>query len=131
MRNEILSWSILAPTPQCYYHTASQQHIVYWQGIAMLRAHAMIIIQSNWLGAYPSPTMKTSVYDQFKKAYLLGAFGEVNWDFTLKSMDANTHITQLRKWVTKHNKELLKDLKEKYTIQEAMSWFCYEEIINE
>jgi len=133
MRNELISWSILAPTPQCYYHKPSNSHIVYWQGVAMTRAHAMILVQELYLGAYATPLMKISAYNELKRVYHLGAFGHQNWEWALRESNANDHLTRLRKWLQKHNPKLFTDLLNSYDIKTAMSWFTkdYEQVLDD
>ena len=133
MRDDLISWSLIAPTPQCYYHVKSRSHIVYWQGIAMTRSHAMMIVQEAWLSSYASPTMKEEAYNQLKRAYLLGAFGHVPWGYTIQHMDANTHLSQLRKWIKRQNPVLLGNLTRDHSIKTAMGWFTkdYETMIDD
>lgn len=135
MRNDIVAWSLLAPTPQCYYHTASDSNIVYWRGIAMAKTQAMIIVQEKWLQSYASPEMKKGAYNQFKQAYYLGAFGPVDWTYSLTNtiLDANSHLFKLRKWIQKQDPAGFIELTKNYDIKTAMSWFTkdYEQILND
>lgn len=129
-RNEIIAWSLLAPTPQCYYHQHSDSHIVYWQGIAMAKTQALIIVHENWIRCYSTPSMKEGAFSQFKRAYLLGAFGDVNWNNILQ-VDSSQHLSLLRKWLNKHNPKLFETLVKDHDIKDAMRWFDkdYETVI--
>jgi hypothetical protein len=135
MRSDIVAWSLLAPTPQCYYHSASDSNIVYWRGIAMAKTQAMIIVQEKWLQSYASPEMKKGAYNQFKQAYYLGAFGPVDWTYSLTNtiLDANSHLFKLRKWIKKQDPAGFIELTKNYDIKTAMSWFTkdYEQILND
>ena len=134
MRNDIVAWSLLAPTPQCYYHTASDSNIVYWRGIAMAKTQAMIIVQEKWLQLYASPKMKKGAYNQFKQAYYLGAFGSVEWTYSLThNVDENLHLRKLKIWLEKQDPAVFNGLTENYDIKTAMSWFTkdYEQILND
>lgn len=134
MRNDIVAWSLLAPTPQCYYHTASDSNIVYWCGIAMAKTQAMIIVQEKWLQSYASPEMKKGAYNQFKQAYYLGAFGSVDWTYSLiHIVDETSHLHKLKIWLEKQNPKIFDSLTEHYDIKTAMSWFTkdYEQTLDD
>lgn len=124
-REDILSWSILTPVPQCVYHQLSDSHLVYWQGIAMTRLHAMMIIQEQWINSYPTPYMKQMAYKEFLRSYWAGAFGSVIWNLTLESIDTpDAYMTFLRKILVRKNKDLFENLKAQYSIKDAMLWFA-------
>ena len=93
----------------------------------------MMIVQEAWLSSYASPTMKEEAYNHLKLAYLLGAFGHVTWGYTIQHMDANTHLSQLRKWIKWRNPVLLGNLTRDYSIKTAMGWFTkdYETMIDD
>lgn len=129
--SEILAWSLIAPTPQCCYHAASNSHIVYWKGVAMVKPQAMMLVHESWLSSYATPSMKLGAYNQLKRAYHLGAFGEVDWNYTLKNLDANAHYIALKKWLYAQDPNLWKHLYSNHDIKTAMSWFTkdYETVI--
>ena len=121
-RNAAVAWSILSPTPQCYYHAPTRSHIVYWQGIAMTRVHAMMLIQENWLNSWATPEMKVGAFKEWKRVMLTGGFGQVNWH--LRDQHPDYYISQLRKWIVGHNSELWNTLMRDYDIKDAMLWFA-------
>jgi hypothetical protein len=131
MRKEQLAWSLISPTPQCFFHIPSNSYIVYWQGVAMSKAQAMIIVQQQWLETYATPSMKEAAFFHFKTAYLLGAFGNVDWNYSLMHFDGRQHITKLQQWLIKHDKNLFAKLTASYDIKTAMSWFTedYQQIL--
>jgi hypothetical protein len=127
-RAEQISWSLIAPTPQCFYHMPSRSHIVYWQGVGMTRNQAMMIVQSAWIQAYPTPAMKRAEFANFKRAYLLGAFGNTPW--RVEHYTADTHLGNLYNWIKKQNPNLFQTLSRQYSIKEAMGWFLDETVLN-
>lgn len=120
-----LTWSKLTPTPVCAYHVRSDAHLVYWNGVAMVRASALIITASVWGLSYPSPKMHASAYEEFKRACMLEAFGKVKWRSTELS-DARSYHMRLTKWINKENSRFLKDLESGYSLREALEWFHSE-----
>jgi hypothetical protein len=122
-REDALAWSILDPRPGFYYHPRSDAHICIWQGVVMTQIHALLMIAGNWNLTYPNDRMRKSAYAEFIRAYRLGAFGDhPNWEYTM-SEDPYGYITQLGRWITKRNPNLLTDLKSQYSIKEALEWF--------
>jgi hypothetical protein len=121
-RNDALSWSILSPTPQCYYHAPTCSHVVYWQGIAMTRVHAMMLIQQEWVQSWATPEMKVGSFKEFKRVYLTGGFGKVKWHTV--DLGFENYMGQLRKMMIKNDVEFFNKITQQYTIQEAMMWFA-------
>ena len=78
-RSDAIAWSLLNPTPQCFYHRPTRSHIVYWKGVAMPRIYAMMIVQEKWLASYSTPEMKERAFKDFKRIYHTGGFGKVDW----------------------------------------------------
>ena len=99
-------WSKLGPVPSMHYHPHSASHIVYWNGVGMVRSTALMLVGARWNFMWPTPKMKTKSYEEFVNAYRLGAFGNVNWDDVIRADPHPIH-------------ELVKQ----YTVQEALSWF--------
>lgn len=130
-RSDVQSWSILSPIPQCCYHAPTRTHLVYWQGIAMIRVHAMILVQESWLQSWATPEMKVAAFNEFKRAYLLGGFGSVRW--RMVDLTPDTYMMRLRKWILKNNSEFYADLIKNYSIKDAMTWFIEnnEELITD
>lgn len=121
-RQDFRAWSILAPTPQCYYHADSRSHIVYWQGIVMTRVHAMMLVQEHWLMSWATPRMKIEAFKEFKRVYLTKGFGNVHWHIT-DDLNHDSYMIYLRRNIVKNNDELFEKLSSDYTIKDAMMWF--------
>ena len=131
MRKDLVSWSLIDPKPQAYYHKASNSHIVYWQGCAMTRAQAMSIVLVKFVNAWPSPETKRSAYENFKQCYWAGAFGEVDWNYTLNHLTAESHFNRLQIWITRYNSRLFETLTKDYSLQQAFEWFLDETVIED
>lgn len=127
LHDELLSWSLIAPTPQFYHHNSTNQHIAYWKGTAMMRCQALMLIQTHWINAWPSPNQLQMAFFQMKKAYLLGSFGNAKWNF--ENFDYRTHYSYINKKVLLANAELSPKLIDRYSIKEAMSWILDEHTI--
>ena len=128
-RWDVYAWSLLNPKPICCWHEQSQSHIVYWQGMAMTRVHALFLVQEKWIQSYATPTMKIGAFNEFKRAYYAGGFGQVDWSRTLADTNPDDYLGRLRKWIVKNNEKLFVELQQQYSIQEAMLWFADEEVI--
>lgn len=128
-RDEVLSYSILSPAPVCCYVPSAAAHVVYWRGLFMTRAHAMILVQENWIGAWPTPEMKEGALRELRRVYKLGAFGTYQHRDTIDSISGHDYMTCLRKWILKQDAHLITGLMEYNTIQDAMSWFLEENVI--
>ena len=129
--HETLStWSRLSLTPACAYHPRSDSHLVYWQGIAMVRASALLCMSMIWNAQHPSPKMKQMAYQEMVRAYRLGAFGDVNWDAYLRYDNdgdpAGRYLSYLSKWLRKRDANVFAELRESYSVQEALAWFSPE-----
>jgi hypothetical protein len=97
----------------------------------MVRVHAMMIVQEKWVQSWSSPTMQEGAFEQFKRAYFSGAFGDVDWKITMDNSGPNDYLSRLRKWLLKHDHKLFENLTKQYTLQEAMCWFTEEETIQD
>jgi len=125
MRKDALTWSLLGPTPACLYHPRSDSHIVYWSGVGMVRSSALIVTCNAWGTMWPSPKMKAAAYSELSRAYMLGAFGDVDWSNYIENNPtaSDTYHGSIAKWMLKRNEHLFKELKECYSVQEALAWF--------
>jgi hypothetical protein len=129
-RADVIPWSLLNPAPLCYYHESTRSHVVYWQGVAMTRLHAMILVQEFWIQTFATPQMKMYAFNEFKRMYYTGGFGKVNWH-NLNEMTQDNYMAALRKFIQRHDPERIPNLVKNYDIKEAMMWFSpnNEEII--
>lgn len=71
---------------------------------------------------WPTPKMRDKSYEEFIKAYRLGAFGDVEWD-NIIPRDPKQYYALITKWINKHQDQPPYQLKEQYTFQEALAWF--------
>lgn len=127
-RQSVYAWSILCPTPIYCYDEATCSDIVYWQGIAMTRVYALMLVQEHWALSYATPTMKECAFKQFKQYYYSGAFGDVNWERTMNNIDHNDYLSRLRKWIVNNNPNLFIELTKNYSFKEAMMWLAKPEV---
>ncbi len=116
------TWSKLSPVPTMHYHPQSASHIVYWNGVGMVRSTALILLGSWWGVMWPTPKMQEKSYDEFIKAYRLGAFGDVMWNEVIPS-NPKKYFALITKWVTANPETMPYLLKEQYSFQEALAWF--------
>lgn len=116
------AWSKLSPVPTMHYHPPSASHIVYWNGVGMVRSTALILLGTWWGVMWPTPKMRDKSYEEFIKAYRLGAFGDVEWD-NIIPRDPKQYYALITKWINKHQDQPPHQLKEQYTFQEALAWF--------
>ena len=128
MREDLLNWSRMDPRPNFYYHARSNTVVCYWQGIVMTQTQALLVVSGAWGLTYPTPAMKQQVFDEFMRAYYLGAFGNPSWSSMIDSLDPASHQSILIRWLHRNNDNLFKDLTNTYTIQEALGWFTKDRV---
>jgi hypothetical protein len=95
----------------------------------MVRASALLCMSMIWNAQHPSPKMKQMAYNEAVRAYRLGAFGDVNWDAYMSHFDgdpAGRYLSQLSKWMRKRDENVFAELRESYSVQEALAWFSPE-----
>lgn len=114
--------SRLSPLPQFGYHTQTDSHMVYWNGVAMSRSQCLLILASVWGMMASSPKMKRAAQGEFMRAYHLGAFGHHDWDQFI-SMDPAQHLSKLQHWICRGNEQFLTDLRSRYTLHEMLELF--------
>ena len=116
--------SCISDIPQFFYHKPSGVHIVFWFGLAMTRSQALMIVAEKYEISYLNKAMKHSAFEDFKRAYLLKAFGNVDWSRTLNSISPDNHFNKLRDKVNKCAENFGKDNAfNRCTITQAMQWF--------
>ena len=119
----LITWSKLSTVPAVAYHPRSYSTIVYWCGVGMVRASALIVASSQWGMLWPSPKMKHMAYAEFLRAYRLGAFGDADWHNYIDNRSDHDYHSYVVKWMTRDHKDLMTELTAAYTVQEALEWF--------
>ena len=70
--------SFVSDQPYAFHHLPSDTHIVFWMGIGLTRAQALLMI-SNWKElAFIKPSSVRAAYTEFQLAYISNAFGDVS-----------------------------------------------------
>jgi hypothetical protein len=118
-----LTWSRLSVTPVLAYHPRSHSHIAYWNGVGMTRSHALLLVNNQWQISYATPKMRELAYQEFLRAYDMGAFGSVDWRWEKNS---NAYLMGLVRWITKDDTQFFHRLHESYSVQAALRWFSPE-----
>ena len=58
--------SYISDQPYAFHHTPSDTHVVFWMGLGMTRAHAMMMI-ANWKElSFIKDTTIQAAYEEFK-----------------------------------------------------------------
>lgn len=120
------SWSLMSNTPLCFYYKEYDAHLVYWGGVVMTRAFAIIIYSQVWLNMSPPPSLKLHAYNEYNRLYRTGLFGHQNWDTVFEKYGEtyNMHNYLVNQICLKTNtQKFFTDLKKKYKSSEAFSWF--------
>lgn len=124
MRSEI-SWSYISDRPVFVYDTHYDAHLCYWNGVAMTRAYALIIIGSAFFGIFPSASQRAAAWKDYLRVYKSGAFATREWDDIVHGNNYNFEYNfhqRLMNWITKSNSKFFVELRNKYTPQQALSW---------
>ena len=75
--------SFVSDQPYAFHHLPSNTHIVFWMGLGMTRAQAYLFI-ANWKElAFVKKNTMVAASEEFKRAYIHGAFGDVDWRYRL------------------------------------------------
>lgn len=118
MRSE-QSWSLLDPKPVLLYVARSDEYVVYWNGVAMPHAMALCIAMEHAAGIWPTPEMKTSLEENYRRIYYTNGFGTRAWDSKVQSGHLYPYI-----------KRILKDhvakVVEGKDAKDVLSWFDYK-----
>lgn len=117
------AWSLLDPRPHFIYYPKYDAHIVYWNGIAMTKAYALMIYSSYWLKSYSTRSQKLAAAREYKKIYLAGGFGHQNWDQIIEEKLPYGMVNYLVKEICRNSPKFLIDLVDRYTAAEALNWF--------
>ena len=115
-------WSLLDPRPSFYRHSKSATVVCYWQGVAMTKRQALAIVMGCLNVGHASSRIKHDMFEEFFRAYQLGAFGKnLQWDHLLE--DSASHYSLLTKSLLRRDPDLRKKLNEQYTAKQALEWF--------
>ena len=121
MRSEA-SWSCISDRPVFLYDPHYDIHLCYWNGVAMTRSHALIIIGLIFFGIYPAKSQREEAWHEFNRAYSSGAFATRVWDDLLHDMEEYTFHSRLINWITRSNSKFFSEMKDRYTPQEVLAW---------
>ena len=68
-------------------------------------------------------SVKEQAWLEFNRIYRSNGFKTKDWDKIIENCNFDDFPNKLIKFLTKSNKNFLRDLREKYSPQEALSWF--------
>lgn len=115
------AWSLIDKKPVSVYSTKYDAHLVYWNGIAMTRTYALLIISTEWMKMYHTASVKEAAWKEYNRLYRLGAFGHYDWDATISRVSFHSFIGYLTNQITK-NDTMIDELLLLYTPQDALMW---------
>jgi len=117
MRSE-QSWSVLDPRPVTLYLSNLDEYIVYWNGIVLTHSMALCMAMEYSAGIWPTPEMKTSMEQNYRKIYYAGGFDTRAWDSKVESSPIYPYVKRL---LADHLKSFL----ENKSPAEVLTWFDY------
>lgn len=118
MRSEH-SWSLIDPKPVILYLSNLDEYIVYWNGIATTHSIAMNVAM-EYYGMYPTPEMKSSMEQSYRKIYYSNGFGTRAWDLKVSESPIYPYI----KRILKDHLDQVIDNSNK-DISDVLGWFDY------
>lgn len=118
MRSEH-SWSLIDPKPVLLYLPSVDDYIVYWNGIATTHLIAMNVAMEQF-GIFPTPEMKTSMEQNYRKIYYTNGFATRAWDLKVAESPVYAYTKRI---LGDHLKSLI--LESKRDISEVIGWFDY------
>ncbi len=113
------SWSLLDPKPVLLYLPNLDEYIVYWNGLATTHIMALNLAMEHY-GIYPTPEMKTSMEQNYRKIYYANGFDTRAWDLKVAESPIYPYIKRI---LNNHVKDLTVD--KQRDISEVLSWFDY------
>lgn len=116
-----LVFSRLTDKPVICYHPRSHSHPVYWKGLAMVRESALLATCSIWGVSNATPKMKDAAHAELRRALMLGAFGDVDWERSVNPDPSGYHNYIIRKLCP--DVQVLEEMKRCATAREALAWF--------
>lgn len=123
------TWSLMSDTPLCFYYRDYDAHLVYWGGIVMTRALAILIYSRVWLNMTPSSSLKSHAYNEYNRLYRTGMFGHLKWDsvFERYAQNRNLHDYLMNMIIQKTDtNKFFVNLKDRYDPSVALAWFMAE-----
>ena len=128
MRTET-SWSFISPTPLLFHDQKTNIDLCFWNGVGITRNYGRMLTGTIWCNIYYPITVKKAAWDEYKRAYLANAFLTTAWDDVLDNFNESSFLTFIPKLICKKDTQFFKRLKDKYSAQEAMSWFEKDRIV--
>ncbi len=116
MRSEH-SWSLLDPKPVLLYLPHHDDYIVFWNGVIMPHLMALSVTM-EFLGIHPTPEMRTSMEQNYRRLYYAGAFNTREWD---NQVDSSPVYQYLKKIMHEHITKLIEGKNPK----DILDWFNY------
>lgn len=131
MRSEC-SWSLLSDRPVIFYDEHYDAHLCYWNGVGMTKTYALLIVSSGFFNMHPNDSQKMHAWNEYERVYRAGAFHTKDWDTLLEwTAPASAMHGYLQSLITKNDQYFLKNLRDKYTPQQALGWFSRDTFENE
>ena len=121
--SEAKFWSTMDPSPVIFYDKKNDAHLACWNGLLMTHKQALVIASSIFYNIWPSPKMKASIFEEFKRLYYSNAFGTKSWDTVERGAD--NHFKYLHVKIFQHFKDKLEN---KYEMQDVLKWFDKKEL---
>ena len=118
MRSEH-SWSLIDPKPVILYLSNLDEYIVYWNGVATTHSMAMNAAM-EYYGMYPTPEMKSSMEQNYRKIYYSNGFNTRAWDLKVSESPVYPYI----KRILKDHLDQVIDNSNK-DISDVLGWFDY------
>lgn len=122
MRSEA-AWSYLDPRPICLYDPKYNAHLVYWNGVALTRTYALIIIETVWMNIYPTDHQRQVAWNEYQRIYRSGGFQTRSWDKIIDNQDYYQFYRKFIQYICAKNTKFFSNLKEQYDAKTALSWF--------
>lgn len=123
--------SFISDQPYAYHHLPSNTHIVFWMGLGMTRAQAYLFI-ANWKElAFVKKNTMVAASEEFKRAYIHGAFGDVDWRYRLDQGPA-THFgwLSLKLWTKLQDFDAHNHFVRRHTLEQCLRALQHEEVLN-
>lgn len=126
---ELKTHSLLSPYPSIGYHLPSDSWVVYWGGIGMTRANALIILALIFDSQNISDRMLSYAIKDLARAYYLKAFasdpdvqaaGPFRAPASAEYANRKWHIRQHDQL---HSAGIVDAIRNTHTPQQALSWF--------
>lgn len=118
MRSEH-SWSLIDPKPVILYLSNLDEYIVYWNGVATTHSMAMNAAM-EYYGMYPTPEMKSSMEQNYRKIYYSNGFNTRAWDLKVSESPVYPYIKRILK---DHLGQVIDNSNK--DISEVLGWFDY------